>query len=175
MLWEQAEIIRRNAVKLNNPDLLLDSRHQLYLRAIDVTIGTSGLDAKSHTTDEYSSAMLPDDRVTLNNIVEYVLSYLRARGPWSELEARKITKEKLQEYVSELIGAGLHTVEFPTLADTIRAAANYYGNDDLVERSALRVLELLSKPDFAAGLSEEALAEMRLDAEADLRRLGRPH
>jgi ppGpp synthetase/RelA/SpoT-type nucleotidyltranferase len=168
MLWEQAEIVRRNAVKLNNPDLLLSTRHDLYLQALDVTIGSDASGTKVHATDDPGN--LTADRIkTINNIVEYTLSYLRSGGSWDELEKRGITHAQLREYVGVLVGQGLESVRLPTVADTVRAAAHYFGDYDLVCRAAKRVLELISRPNFSAGISEESFTEMRQDAEADIR------
>jgi hypothetical protein len=170
MLWEQAEGIRRDAKKLNNPDLLLDYRLELYLRALDVTMGVLGSDTKSQSTDASGTS---DRLKAVNNIVEFILSYLRAGGVWSEIEKRGISKEKLKGYVDEIGGKSIAKIELATLADTVRFAANFFEDDDLVERAARRVLQLASKPNLSAGISEEAYAEMKLDAEADLTRLGR--
>lgn len=168
MLWEQGEMLRRNAVKLNNPELALAARQNFYLQALDVALASNGASGKLQATDDHEKSDDNEARISINNTVEYTLSYLRSGGTWLELEQRGMTRERLRSNVDRLIGKGLDTIRLPTLADTIRSAAHYFDDPDLVANAARRVLELIDRPNLSAGLSEESFAEMRTDAEADL-------
>jgi hypothetical protein len=168
MYWEMAEGIKRKGIQLKNPDLLLKVRQGYYLKALDLNLSVFDRDIGSDATGHQVRADKEEARITLNNILEYMLCYLSVGGTWNSLNERNLSKTKVRELLDELIGDSISTIDRATVADTVRAAARFIGDTKLANDAARRVLQLIERPDFAFNLPEEALIEMRTDAELQL-------
>lgn len=162
--WEMAEDTKRKAEKLNNPDLLLASRQKQYLKALAVTLPVYDISVSAHTMD-HTITDKEEKRITANNILEYVVCFLKSGGDWDTLASQGITKQRAQKYLHEVVGVGLAGLNRATLADTIRAVAILFGDTELARAAARRVLELMKNRDFKASLPDVAYEEMRRDAE----------
>ncbi len=168
MYWETAERIKRKAAQLNNPDLLLKPRQTYYLKALDLNRSLYGHQISSDATGHSVREDKAEARITVNNILDYTLCYLNSKGSWGELENRDLSKEKIGVLLRELTDPGMEVIDRATIADTIREVASYIGDKSLANDAARRVLALIDKPDFAFNLPEEAIEEMRSDAQAQL-------
>jgi tetratricopeptide (TPR) repeat protein len=167
-LWEAGEEIKRKAMTLEAGDTLDQSRLQYYLEALEVTKKVRRFEIEESYLDQGEKQTDQENRITINNVLEYATSFLNAGGTWDELRSRDFTPETMKELLKELEGAGLHTVDNPSMADTIRAVARVVGDRGLARRAAQRVIELIARRDFTIPLSDEVFEEMRRDAVAEL-------
>lgn len=156
------------AVELIGASLFDEDRSQRYLAALDVTLQLDGKGLLSGDLDRSTTSPREESRSTLNNTIEYALSYLKAGGQPQELVNRELSAENLRERLAELYPDGVETVDRATVADTIREAARWLGERTLAVEAARKVLQLLKMPDYSITLPDFSYAEMEADAKAEI-------
>ena len=173
-IWESAQRIWYKADDVGMPDFMLELRQELYCKAIAVTLPL--LDVKVEYEGEppyfYAPAGGSERVVTANNILDYSLCYLRARGDKQTLEALGVTLARRDEFVAAISCNGnLAKVDAPFMLDTLRAAKiELYGDIDGARQAALRLIQLLStnRAHWNLSFGERFVDEMISDAEATL-------
>lgn len=173
-LWEEGEQIRRKGLEYRIPTFMLEKRRECYTRAFEVTKSVYG-NVVEPVVDNPGTTTERENKHTANNLLDYTLSYWRTDPDDADREAFRdqvgMSKGWTKEFVTEVIGDGVETIEFPTLADTVREAGRYLGDNKMEIKAAERVLQLLETKDWTVHSSKETINEMRTDAEASLKRL----
>jgi ppGpp synthetase/RelA/SpoT-type nucleotidyltranferase len=166
--WERADALKEKARK-SNKDFALAQRRGLYERAIAVTQkaleATPRVDWKK--ADDY--APFEQSLTTINNLLDYCIEYLKSGMPIEALGKFNLDARKIRELFNELAPGGeLSRITDPNIADTIRAAARFFGLRDIEKAAAKRVLDLCDSKDWTARIKPEIIAALRRDAQSSL-------
>lgn len=167
--WEAADNIRQRALRLGNAEFAINKRRDLYVSAIRET--KEALDAAEYAAQRLGNP--PGSRreleLTINNLVDYSIAYLKAKGDAQVLEGLGLNTDTLHSLLLRLVpGRDMQQVKVPAVADTIREGARYFGQQDLERQAANQVLTLLKGGDWRNRYPVDFIEEMRLDANRSL-------
>lgn len=140
-LWEEADQIRRQGLETGFADFKLAARRESYLEAIKFTKQALDTPIADYQYGGRSWTNAMEQTLSLNNLVFYVLDYLRAGGEVAALERLGCDPEQLLEKGNTIdIDDGLPVRAKLDVLDTLRDLAAYDGRTERERQLAGAIL-----------------------------------